>query len=111
MTNENPEIKKEAELKVEAEKKARADKKKEEDKRKALLPKAKYYYDVKVECMLPATLTYRVLAEDPHQAATMVKGRSPNSVQHKLIGRKEIALKVYDASGSMLRLMKKLLGI
>lgn len=72
--------------------------------------KPKFYYDVKVECMLPATLTYRVLAEDPSQAAELIKGKSPNSVQHKLIGRKELVLRVYDASSTMMRLMKKLLG-
>lgn len=73
-------------------------------------PKPKFYYDVKVECMLPATLTYRVLAEDPQQAADLIKGKSPNSVQHKLIGRKELVLRVYDASGCMIKFMKKLLG-
>jgi hypothetical protein len=76
----------------------------------AALPKPKYYYDVKVECMLPATLTYRVLAEDAQQAAELIKGKSPNSVQHKLIGRKEMVLRVYDASSTMMRFMKKLLG-
>jgi hypothetical protein len=60
--------------------------------------------------MLPATLTYRVLAEDAQQAADLIKGKSPNSVAHKLIGKKDLVLKVYDASGSMMRFMKKLLG-
>jgi hypothetical protein len=78
--------------------------------KKPELPKPKYYFDVKVECMLPATLTYRVLAEDAHQAAELIRGKSPNSVQHKLVGRKELVLRVYDASGSMMRFMKKLLG-
>lgn len=73
-------------------------------------PKPKHYYDVKVECMLPATLVYRVLAEDAHQAAYLIRGKSPNSVQHRLSGRKELTLKVYDASSSMMRFMKKLLG-
>jgi len=72
--------------------------------------KPKLYYEVKVECMLPATLTYRVLAEDAVQAAEMIKGKSPNSVAHKLIGRKELVLKVYDSGSSMMRFMKKLLG-
>jgi hypothetical protein len=72
--------------------------------------KPKLYYEVKVECMLPATLTYRVLAEDAFQAAEMIKGKSPNSVAHKLIGRKELVLKVYDSGSSMMRFMKKLLG-
>ena len=76
---------------------------------KPILPKPKYYYDVKVECMLPATLTYKVLAEDPQQAAALIKGRSPTSVKHKLIGRKEIKLMVYDAGSSMIKLIINLL--
>ena len=72
--------------------------------------KPKLYYDVKVECMLPATLTYRVLAEDAHQASELIKGRSPNSVQHRLIGRKELTLRVYDSGSTVMRFMKKLLG-
>jgi len=80
--------------------------------KKVELPKIKpkFYFDVKIECMLPATLTYRVLAEDAQQAADLIKGKSPNSVAHKLIGKKDLVLKVYDASGSMMRFMKKLLG-
>jgi hypothetical protein len=79
-------------------------------KPKIAAPRPKFYYDVKVECMLPATLTYRVLAETPQQAADLVKDKSPNSVQHKLIGRKEMVMRVYDASGCVIRFMKKLLG-
>lgn len=78
--------------------------------KKAALPPIKYYYDVKIECMLPAVLTYRVLAENAQQAAEMIKGKSPNSVQHKLIGRRELFLKVYDSGSSMMRFMRKLLG-
>jgi hypothetical protein len=83
---------------------------KELEKQASMAVKPKYYYDVKVECLLPATLTYRVLAEDPQQAAELVKGKSPNTVQHRLIGRKELHMKVYDAGGSMMRFMKKILG-
>lgn len=73
-------------------------------------PKKLQYYDVKVECMLPATLTYRILAEDATQAAELIKGKSPNSIRHKLIGRKELHLKVFDAGSSMMRFMKKIIG-
>ena len=76
--------------------------------KKSIIQKVKYWYDVRVECMLPATITYRILAEDPTQAAELIKGKSPNSVVHKLIGRKELVLRVYDASSSMMRLMKRL---
>lgn len=90
-----------------------AQKKKEREEellKRAQAPAPKYYYDVKVECMIPATLTYRVLAENPQQAADMIKGKQPNQVQHRIIGRKELVLKVYDASSTMMRFMKKLLG-
>jgi len=72
--------------------------------------KAKLYYDVKVECMLPATLTYRVLAEDAQQAAELIKGLNPTSVKHRLLGKKDIKLSVYDAGSTMLRWMKNLIG-
>lgn len=77
-------------------------------KKEALKPKPKFYYDVKIECMLPATLTYRVLAETPEQAAELIKNLSPNSVKHKLIGRKETKLSVYDAGSNLMKFMKNL---
>jgi hypothetical protein len=89
------------------------DKKTEPIKKEAapiLQPKPKYYYDVKVECMLPAVITYKVLAEDPHQAIELIRGKQPNHVTHKLIGRKELVLRVYDAGSSMMRFMKRLMG-
>jgi hypothetical protein len=76
---------------------------------KQQLPKPKFYYDVKVECMLPATLTYRVLAEDAHQAAGLIKNQSPVSVKHRLIGRKEFKLLVYNAGTTMIQFMKNLI--
>lgn len=82
--------------------------KKNESKKVKTLPKQ--YYDVKVECMLPATLTYRILAETPEQASELIKGRSPNTVQHRLAGRKELKLSVYDAGSVMIRFVKRLLG-
>lgn len=94
-----------AKVKAEKEKKLQL---KKEAEAKAKLPKPKYYYDVKVECMLPATLTYRVLAEDPLQAAELIKGQSPTGVQHKLIGRKELKLIVYDAGCTFIKFMKML---
>jgi hypothetical protein len=73
-------------------------------------PIIKQYYDVKMDVMLPATLTWRVLAETPHDAALMIKGLSPTSVKHRLIGRKELKLMVYDAGSCVMRLMKRLVG-
>jgi hypothetical protein len=73
-------------------------------------PKDKHYYDVKVECTLPATVTYRVLAEDPIQAAELIKGMSPVAVKHRLAGKKDIKLSVYRAGSSILEWMKNLIG-
>jgi hypothetical protein len=70
----------------------------------------KKYYDVKVECMLPATLIYRVLAESPEQAAEMTKTMSPTGVKHKLIGRREMKLVVYDSGSTLIKLIKNLFG-
>jgi hypothetical protein len=105
---EDEELQKQSELKKQAEAKKEAQRKEAEKKKNA--PPPKLYYDVKVECMLPATLTYRVLAENPQQASDLIKGMNPNSVHHKLIGRKEMVLRVYDASGCVIRFMKKLVG-
>ncbi len=73
-------------------------------------PKPKFYYDVRVECLLPATLTYKVLAETPEDAAKMIKNMTPNTVQHKLIGRKELKLMVFDAGCLMMKFMQNLMG-
>lgn len=72
--------------------------------------KEKKYYDVRIECMLPATLTYRVLAETPEQAADLIKNMSPIGVKHKLIGRKELKLTVLDAGSTMIRFIRNLIG-
>lgn len=71
----------------------------------------KQYYDVKLECMLPATLTYRVLAEDPQKAADAIRGLSPVAVKHRFIGKKDIKLTVYDAGTTMMKWMKNLIGV
>ncbi len=83
----------------------------EKDKLKKRAQPVKKYYDVKVECMLPGVVTYRVLAESPEQAIELRKSYSPVSVTHKLAGRKELLAKVYDASTVMLRFTRKLLGM
>lgn len=75
------------------------------EKNKKEKPKPKHYYDVKVECMIPATLTYKILAEDEHQAVTLIKGKTPIAVNHKLIGRKEKVLRVYQSGCSVIKLM------
>lgn len=72
------------------------------------LPPIKYYYDVKVETYLPATLMWRVLAETPEQAMELIKGQQPTGVKHRLIGRKDLKLLVYEAGSSLIKLVRNL---
>jgi hypothetical protein len=65
-------------------------------------PIIKKYYEVRIECMLPATLTYRILAETPEQAAEFYKHQQPIAVKHKLAGRKESKISVSEAYSSII---------
>lgn len=76
--------------------------------KKEQIIKQKFYYDIKVECMLPATLTYRVLAETPEQAAELYKNQQPIAVKHKLAGRKESKVSVSEAYSSIIKFIRKL---
>lgn len=69
------------------------------------------YFDVKIETMLPATLTYRVLAKDAEEAALLSKNMQPTGVQHRLVGRRDIKLTVYDAGSTLIRFVKNLMGL
>lgn len=70
--------------------------------------KQKFYYDIRLECLLPSTLTYRVLAETPEQAIELIKNQQPIGVKYKLIGRKNLKLTVLDAGSTMIKFIKNL---
>ena len=72
-------------------------------------PPVKTYFDVRVETMLPATLTYRVLAENAEQASEMIKKISPNNIKHKLNGKRDIKLTVYDYGCSVIKYIKHII--
>ena len=93
--------------KLELAKKAAKAEEEKKKKGKAAAPKPLAYYDVKIEVMLPAVLHYKVLAEDAFKAAEMIKNKPPNSVTYKLIGVKNLILRVYDAGTTMLRHMRR----
>jgi hypothetical protein len=76
---------------------------------KVAIPEKKYY-DVKVEATLPATLTYRVLAETPEQAIQLTKNMSPTGVKYKLAGKKNLKATVYTAGTMMVQFVKNLVG-
>lgn len=81
-----------------------------EKKEKKSAPIVKKYFDVKVECMIPATLHYHVLADNAEQASELIKNLPPNYVKHSLIGRKLIKLTVYNSGSLMIQFIKHLLG-
>jgi len=74
-------------------------------------PKDKTWFDVKVEALLPATILYKVLAEDAQEASELIKNMAPGSVVYRLNGRKEIKLTVYDMGCSVIKFMKNLVGV
>jgi len=79
------------------------------NKKEVTQPKIKKYYTIKVETLLPATLSYRILAEDPEEALKLLKNQPPNDVKYKLIGRKELKLTIYDFGTNIIRLVKNLI--
>jgi len=88
-------------------KKAAARKEEEKKKGAKQQPKPLAYYDVRIECMLPGVLHYKVLAEDAFKAAEMIKNKTPNSVTYKLAGVKSLILRVYESGTTMLKHMKR----
>lgn len=64
------------------------------------------YYDIKLECLLPATLTYRVYAESPEKAADLINHHNPTSVKTKIPSKKPLKLMVYEAGTSMMIYIK-----
>jgi hypothetical protein len=66
------------------------------------------YFDVKVECMVPAVMTYRVLAKDAEEAIGKIKNMQPRDIQYKPGQKQERKLSIYDAGTSLLRLVKNL---
>lgn len=71
---------------------------------------SKRYYTINVEALIPATLTYRVLAETPEQAVDLMRGLSPTGVRHKIVGKKDLKLTVAESGSSMIKLTRNLSG-
>jgi hypothetical protein len=62
----------------------------------------KQYYDIKVEAMVPATLSYRIYAEDENEALELVKRASPNQIKYKIAAKKDKKLLVYKPGTSLI---------
>ena len=73
-------------------------------------PIQKVYYNIVIETLLPATITYKVLAETPEQAVDLIKNIPPTTVKYKLHGRREFKLTVYEYGRCIIKYMKNLAG-
>jgi hypothetical protein len=66
------------------------------------------YYDVKVECLVPATLIYKVYSESPEKACEMISSHAPQTVKYKLSGKQQLKITVYEAGCCMIKFMKNI---
>ena len=66
-------------------------------------------YDIKVECWLPATVSYRVWATNPEEAADQVRKLNPKDVKYKLAGKRDLKLTVYKAYTNLIELVRNLM--
>ena len=78
------------------------------DKTEKIKEPVKQYFDVRVETMLPATLTYRILAEDAEQAINLIKGKHPTKIKYSLNNKRDIKVIVYEAGCSIIKFIKSL---
>lgn len=70
-------------------------------------PKAQpQMFDVKIECLLPATLTYRILAMDANEAIKKSMKIPPNNIKHNIPAKRNIRAIVYKAGELMIKMTK-----
>lgn len=83
------------------------EKRKQEEKYKKPTPvKIKKYYDVKLDALVPCTITYRISAYDEHEALTLLPKAIPTHVKHNLFQKRNIKAIINDAGSSIIRLIK-----
>ena len=59
--------------------------------------------------MVPATIVYRVLAENFNEAIDLTKNQQPTSIKYKIPAKKDIKIYVYDAGTSIVRFVKNII--
>ena len=69
--------------------------------------KEKKYFDVRMDVILPATIVYRVYAEDAEQALNEIKNNTPpSSVKYEMPKRKIKKATVCDSGCSTIKYAK-----
>lgn len=81
-------------------------KKEEKDKKKKVALPQKKFYDIKLDAMVPCTITYRILADDEHDALTQMSKKHPTAVKPNINLKRDIKATVYDAGSSIIRFAK-----
>jgi hypothetical protein len=68
------------------------------------------WYEVRVECQVPATAIFRVYAKDPEDALNRAKNASPSGIKYKLAGRRNLKATVIEVGTAIAKLVKTLSG-
>ena len=71
----------------------------------------KQNFDIKLECLLPATLTYRILAETPEEALQLIRNIQPLNVKYRLAGKKNIKATIYKAGQNIILYTLNMIGV
>lgn len=70
---------------------------------------SKKYFDVKVECTIPATLVYRIKAHSAQEASEMINYIQPNEIKYKLQKKKMLKILVFESGSVILKFIKNIL--
>ena len=66
----------------------------------------KQFYDVKIEALVPTTLTYRVFALDENDALKQIQKQAPNNYKPNFLLKRMLKAIVYIAGSSNIKLTK-----
>jgi hypothetical protein len=69
-------------------------------------PKVKKYFDIKLECLVPTVIVYRVLAEDENEALAEFNKKAPIKVNPDIRRKRPIKATVYDGGCTTVRATK-----
>lgn len=67
------------------------------------------YYTVKVECMVPAILEYKILAKSPEEAAELISKTHPTATKPNYSKKRITKITVYLLYQSVIKFMRNFL--
>ena len=66
----------------------------------------KQFYDVKVECTVPAIFVFKVYAESPEEALELYNKKAPIHIQYKPKKLKAIKATIYESGKLLIKFVK-----